>query len=106
MQGSQEPVGAEPSASARVRIRRGRSYCYSPEWAKREGIEVLFDRNSGDFWLLSAAAMALIRSIADRGPDFLETGALAPPDDGGPPAVDATLELMRELADEDILEFE
>lgn len=66
---------------------------------------MLFDRNSGDFWLLSAAAIELIRAIDDHGPDFLEAGAVACAENGEPSAVDATLELMRELAEEDILEF-
>ena len=45
----------------------GRSIAFSPEW-RDDGLSVLFDRNSGDYWIVSALARRLVELLvqADR----------------------------------------
>lgn len=41
----------------------GRDLHYSPRWAN-EGYSVIFDANSGDYWVVSDAARGIVESIA------------------------------------------
>ena len=47
-------------------MRRGRSLIFSPAWDE-EGASVLFDRNSGDYWVVTAPARSLVSAVADAG---------------------------------------
>lgn len=46
-----------------LHIRAGRSLAFSPEW-RDDGLSVLFDRNSGDYWVISAAARKAVEQAA------------------------------------------
>lgn len=50
-----------------LRILQGRAFAFSPEWSD-EGASVLFDRNSGDYWVLSSLAREITRHAASAGP--------------------------------------
>lgn len=54
------------SPHAKLRVRRGRSLVFSPAWDE-EGASVLFDRNSGDYWVLTAPARSLVSAVANAG---------------------------------------
>lgn len=41
----------------------GRSIAFSPEW-RDDGLSVLFDRNSGDYWVVSALARKIVENVA------------------------------------------
>jgi len=45
-----------------VRVMPGRSLAFSPEWHE-EGMSVLFDRNSGDYWVVSSLARKLVEEL-------------------------------------------
>jgi len=53
------PAGAQP---AEVGVVPGRSLMWSPPW-DCSAARVLFDRHSGDFWLLEGAALELIAAL-------------------------------------------
>lgn len=50
-----------------VSIKPGRSLCSSPKW-ESEGLLVLFDRNSGDYWIINQAAKLLLDALPEAGP--------------------------------------
>lgn len=52
-----------PTGEAALRLRAGRSLCFSPTW-KDEGCSVVFDRNSGDFWVVTDRTRALLEALA------------------------------------------
>ena len=54
-------------ASAIVAIAPGRRLRWSPEWDCSDDT-VLFDAASGDFWVLSADARALVQQLEREGP--------------------------------------
>jgi hypothetical protein len=56
----------EPGAPAFVGIVPGRSLMWSPAWECSDG-RILFDRHSGDFWLLQGAAVDLVLALDDPG---------------------------------------
>lgn len=60
------PRRAGETATARVgnvvRVLPGRSIAFSPEW-RDDGLSVLFDRNSGDYWVVSALARKIVESV-------------------------------------------
>ena len=53
------PEGAQP---AQVGVVPGRSLMWSPAW-DCSAARVLFDRHSGDFWLLEGAAVDLLHAL-------------------------------------------
>lgn len=100
-----------PSPNANLTVRRGRSLVFSPAW-EEEGASVLFDRNSGDYWVLTAVARNIVGAIADTGSlpyGAVLTLALAQPDahDAAPMTagdIDAILDALTQagiLAQED-----
>ena len=58
-----EPEHSVPSL---VGIVPGRSLMWSPAWDCSEG-RILFDRQSGDFWLLQGAAIDVVQVLVDSG---------------------------------------
>ena len=92
---------------ALLHIRPGRSLVLSPEW-RDDGLSVLFDRNSGDYWVVSATARKIVEHLAPDGPriagDLLRIAAAALSEDERPDAVDATASsVLDELVGLDIL---
>lgn len=83
-----------------VCILPGRSIAFSPEW-RDDGLSVLFDRNSGDYWIVSALARKIVENVAhDDGRDAGELVqialcALSPDEKEG-----ETAELARKVIDE------
>ncbi len=49
------------------RVRHGRELHRGPRWDEDEAI-LVFDRASGDYWVLSAEADRLLRSVDSRDP--------------------------------------
>lgn len=49
----------------------GRALRFSPDW-QDEGVSVLFDANSGDYWVLTALARALVKQVGAAGPSRLD----------------------------------
>lgn len=49
-----------------IRITPGRSLCWSPAWPCSEAA-VLFDANSGDYWVLSAHGQTAVRTLQASG---------------------------------------
>ncbi len=56
------PDPPEHAQPAQVGVVLGRSLMWSPPW-DCSAARVLFDRHSGDFWLLEGAALELIRVL-------------------------------------------
>ena len=48
-------------------VLQGRALVFSPQWHD-EGASVLFDGNSGDYWLLSPLACEIVRHAIETGP--------------------------------------
>lgn len=48
-------------------VLHGRAFVFSPQW-RDEGVSVLFDSNSGDYWLLSPLAREIVRHATEAGP--------------------------------------
>jgi hypothetical protein len=46
----------------RLQLRPGRSLCLSPVWPD-ESARIVFDRHSGDYWLLLNSSAALVESL-------------------------------------------
>lgn len=46
---------------------RGRSLCFSPSWDSSEP-SVVFDRNSGDYWVLAPLARTVVGLLSNGGP--------------------------------------
>lgn len=44
----------------------GRSVAFSPAWHD-DGVSVLFDRNSGDYWVVAPLARELVRHACEAG---------------------------------------
>lgn len=59
-----EPASLQRNAV--VGILAGRSITYSPAW-RDDGASVLFDRNSGDYWVVSLLARDLVARCAESG---------------------------------------
>ena len=68
-------------------LRAGRELCWAPDWPCSDG-RIVFDRVSGDYWILSPEAAALVRqaetqtgSLRQGSPDLIQelqqTGLLA-----------------------------
>lgn len=61
----------------------GRHWCFSA-WTERDGA-VVFDRNSGDFWIVAPIASAVLHSLESQSPQTLTSlvdgvrSSLAPP---------------------------
>lgn len=90
-----------------LRIRPGRSLVLSPEW-RDDGLSVLFDRNSGDYWVVSAAGRKIVEQLAPNGPriagDLLRIAAAALSEDEQSDAADTTAaSVLDELVGLDIL---
>ena len=45
----------------------GRSLCFAPDW-KCSDAAVLFDRNSGDYWVVSSSAKSILKLLQAGGP--------------------------------------
>ncbi len=56
-----------------MRPRVGRSLCFSPAW-QDEKCSVVFDRNSGDFWVVTNQARHLLQLAASSVPARAEAG--------------------------------
>jgi hypothetical protein len=70
-----------------VALKTGRSLRFAPDWPCSDAA-VLFDGNSGDYWVVSALAAKAVRSLQDHGPmarPELEKalGGLRPDNDAG-----------------------
>lgn len=52
--------------AAVAKIEFGRSLCFAPDWQCSDAA-VLFDRNSGDYWVVSASAIAILRLLQASG---------------------------------------
>lgn len=61
---------------ASVRVRSGRSFCFSPPWSTTDDAEVVFDRNSGDYWIVSAGVSSILRRLSSG--ERIDTGTLEP----------------------------
>lgn len=48
-------------------VLQGRALVFSPKWGE-DGASVLFDSNSGDYWLLSPLAREIVRYASEAGP--------------------------------------
>jgi hypothetical protein len=59
-----EPASLQRNAV--LGILAGRSITYSPAWLD-DGASVLFDRNSGDYWVVSLLARELVARCAESG---------------------------------------
>lgn len=46
---------------------RGRSLCFSPSWESDEP-SVVFDRNSGDYWVVASLARTVLGLLDNGGP--------------------------------------
>lgn len=44
----------------------GRSFCLGPDWSCSDAV-VLFDRNSGDYWVVSSLAGQTIKALQTNG---------------------------------------
>lgn len=64
-----EPASLQRNAV--VGILAGRSITYSPAW-QDDGASVLFDRNSGDYWVVSLLARELVAHCAESGDASVE----------------------------------
>ncbi|HRP24576.1 MAG TPA: hypothetical protein PLF79_14035 [Thauera sp.] len=54
-----------PQGECALKLLDGRSLCFSPAWDDGHG-SVVFDRNSGDFWIVTKQARALLQAVADN----------------------------------------
>ncbi|WP_332673825.1 hypothetical protein [Aromatoleum sp.] len=65
----QHEAAAAPKRRFRIGIFPGRSIAFSPEW-REDGLCVLFDRNSGDYWVVSGLARKIVENVSqDQGCD-------------------------------------
>lgn len=55
-------AGALLDGNSALRLRPGRSFAFSPAW-RDDGLSVVFDRDSGDYWVVSALARALVETL-------------------------------------------
>lgn len=85
-----------PSVSTtapRVRCHPGRDLVLSPEWGHEEP-SALFDRNSGDYWIITHAARRLVQAAMTQGSD---AGRVTLPPSAAPadiaPVIDELVEL-------------
>jgi PqqD family protein of HPr-rel-A system len=52
-------------SSPRLGLAPGRRLIWAPDWSCSDG-RIAFDAASGDFWILSPIATALVRALAER----------------------------------------
>ncbi|MFC5769714.1 hypothetical protein [Thauera sinica] len=91
--------GSTSAAAHGIRPLSGRSLCFSPAWT-HEGASVVFDRNSGDYWVLDEAARRLASGVAHGA-----ASATIPPASTFPAGDDASPDrLVQSLCDAGILE--
>lgn len=57
---------AAPTPASFVIVDKGRSLSFSPAWDE-DGVSVLFDGNSGDYWVLSPLTRALVSWVERAG---------------------------------------
>lgn len=101
------PDEDQHGAAASLCILSGRSIAFSPEWPD-DGVSVLFDRNSGDYWVVSTLARALVRHASKAG--TVDTASMIThatrrlsADDGFDGRAESVLAVLSELAQLGIL---
>jgi len=96
----QHEGAARPKPRFRIGIFPGRSIAFSPEW-RDDGLCVLFDRNSGDYWIVSALARKIVENVTqDDGCDIQELARVALYALSHDQRVDMTLDSARNVLDE------
>lgn len=83
-----------------VRLKSGRSFCFSPDWGSDEA-SILFDRNSGDYWVLAPEALAIVRLLSECQADATSQASVAGA--GGLQQEDGSL--LQELVQAGILSY-
>lgn len=85
---------------SRIGIFPGRSIAFSPEW-RDDGLCVLFDRNSGDYWVVSELARKIVENVTqDEGCDSEELAQLVLYALSHDQRLDATPDSARNVIDE------
>ena len=51
--------------AGRASLARGRSLCFGPGWSCSDAA-IMFDRNSGDYWVVSLLASSVIKLLLSR----------------------------------------
>jgi len=59
-------ASSDRQREAAYRLHAGRSFVLSPAW-EDEGASVLFDRNSGDYWVIAATTRGWIETLIQSG---------------------------------------
>lgn len=96
----QHEAAARPKPRFRIGIFPGRSIALSPEW-RDDGLSVLFDRNAGDYWLVSGLARKIVESVSQgEGWDSEELVRIALCAFSHDERLDATLKTARDVLDE------
>lgn len=49
-----------------LEVRKGRSLIFSPAWSKEEA-NVVFDRNSGDYWVIPEVSRCILTLVNEGG---------------------------------------
>lgn len=94
-----KPVGVCGGAGS-IALFPGRSIAFSPEW-REDGVCVLFDRNSGDYWVVSGLARKIVENVSqDEGCDAEELARVALCALPHEQRLDATLDTARNVLDE------
>jgi len=93
-------AAAGPKPRFWIHIFPGRSIAFSPEW-REDGLCVLFDRNSGDYWVVSGLARKIVENVTqDEGCEREELARLALYALSHEQRLDATLDTARNVVDE------
>ncbi len=93
-------AAAGPKPRFRIDIFPGRSIAFSPEW-REDGLCVLFDRNSGDYWVVSGLARKIVENVTqDEGCEREELARLALHALSHEQRLDTTLDTARNVVDE------
>lgn len=104
LRGFSELVAAQEGTFGVTSLPHGRSFCLGPDWSCSDGV-VLFDRNSGDYWVVSRLAGLIIKLLQINASmslvDFAqELAALTP----GAELMDDLLPTLRNLTDNHLVQ--